>query len=74
MTPAEEARAVQHTDFIVLRLAVSGLILALLGAIVGVVVLTYANKDIPEGVIAIASAAVGALATMLVRAPNSGSS
>lgn len=53
-------------DYSVLRLAVVGLILAILLSLAGVVYLTFAERNLPEGLTAIGSAAVGALATMLV--------
>lgn len=56
-------------DYSVLRLAVVGLILAIVLALFGVVYLTFVERDLPEGLTAIGSAAVGALATMLVRPP-----
>lgn len=54
-------------DFTVLRFAVYGLIVANVIALVGVLVLVGIGKEAPEGIIAIGSASVGALATMLVR-------
>ena len=56
-------------DYVVLRFAVLGLILAVAVALAGVLVLAYSDKKTPEGVLAIGSAAVGALSTMLVRPP-----
>lgn len=63
-------QVVSH-DYSVLRLAVFGLILAILLALIGVVYLTFVERDVPEGLIAIGSTSVGALATMLVRPPSS---
>lgn len=59
-------------DFVVLRFAVLGLIVALAIALIGTVVLTYSDREIPEGIIAIGSACVGALSTMLVRSNSGG--
>lgn len=60
-----------NQDYIVLRVAVYGLIIIALLAGAGVVFLSFANKDIPEGILALGSTSVGALATMLVRPPSS---
>ena len=54
-------------DFGVLRLVVAAIGIALIAAIVGIVFLVWSNKELPEGLVAIGSGAVGALATMLVR-------
>ncbi len=54
-------------DYVVLRFAVLGLIVALAISLVGAIVLTYAGHEIPEGIVAIGSACVGAVSTMLVR-------
>lgn len=59
-------------DFTVLRFAVLGLIAAAVLALLGVIYLTDGGKEVPEGVIAIGSACVGALSTLLVRAPDRG--
>lgn len=57
-------------DYVVLRLAVVGLIIATVFALVGTVLLSWFGKAAPDGVVAIGSAGVGALATMLVRPPQ----
>lgn len=57
-------------DYVVLRLAVIGLIIATVFALAGTVVLTWFDKSAPDGIVAIGSAGVGALATMLVRPPQ----
>ena len=57
-------------DYIVLRLAVVGLILATVFALAGTVFLIWSGRTAPDGVVAIGSAGVGALATMLVRPPQ----
>jgi uncharacterized integral membrane protein len=54
-------------DYLVLRVAVYGLIISIVMSIIGVVTLAYLNKELPDGVLAMGSAAVGALSTMLVR-------
>jgi hypothetical protein len=54
-------------DYLVLRVAVYGLIISIIMSIVGVIALAFLNKELPDGVLAMGSAAVGALATMLVR-------
>jgi hypothetical protein len=57
-------------DYVVLRMAVIGLIMATIVALVGTCVLTWFEKAAPDGIVAIGSAGVGALATMLVRPPQ----
>lgn len=57
-------------DYVVLRLAVIGLIIATAISLVGTIVLVWNQKAAPDGVVAIGSAGVGALATMLVRPPS----
>lgn len=54
-------------NYAVLRYAVFGLNLAIVLSLLGTVGLAYLNRELPEGVIAMGSAAVGALATLLVR-------
>lgn len=56
-------------DYVVLRFAVLGLLLAVAVSLGGVLLLAWSNKNVPEGILAIGSAAVGALSTMLVRPP-----
>lgn len=69
--PAEVIRQqVAAADYVVLRMAVIGLIIATIVALIGTVVLTWFDKSAPDGVVAIGSAGVGALATMLVRPPS----
>lgn len=58
-----------NQDYIVLRYAVVGLVLAIAITLLGVIFLSHQEKSIPDGVVAMGSAAVGALATMLVRPP-----
>lgn len=57
-------------DYVVLRLAVIGLIIATAFSLGGTILLSWYGKASPDGVIAIGSAGVGALATMLVRPPQ----
>jgi len=70
--PVSEVIRQQATasDYVVLRLAVIGLIIATCLALLGTVALIYFGKTAPDGVVAIGSAGVGALATMLVRPPQ----
>lgn len=70
--PASEIIRQQATaqDYVVLRLAVVGLIVATALALIGTVFLIWDGKSAPDGVVAIGSAGVGALATMLVRPPS----
>lgn len=58
-----------NQDYIVLRYAVLGLVLAIAITLLGVIFLAYQGKSAPDGVVAMGSAAVGALSTMLVRPP-----
>lgn len=60
---------VSSQDYVVLRFAVVGLMLAILVSLVGVVFLAWQRRELPDGIVAIGSASVGALATMLVRPP-----
>ena len=56
-----------NQDYIVLRIAVVGLIIAVIITLISVSVLAWSSRTLPDGVLAIGSAAVGALSTMLVR-------
>lgn len=70
VTPAEVIQQQSSTqDYAVLRYAVLGLILTVVVSLVGVLLLAYQEKTAPDGVIAAAGAAIGALATMIVRPP-----
>lgn len=62
-------RQTTNQDYVVLRYAVLGLVIAIAATILGVIFLGYQEKPVPDGVVAMGSAAVGALATMLVRPP-----
>jgi hypothetical protein len=64
------AQQVTSADYVVLRMAVLGLILTVLLCISAVSFAAMSDKALPDGVLAIGSAGVGALATMLVRPPN----
>ena len=66
----ETKRQVLGEDYLVLRWAVAGLILAIFVSLMGVILLSWNGTTLPDGVIAIGSTAVGALATMLVRPPS----
>ena len=70
--PPSEVIRQQSTaqDYVVLRLAVVGLILATAIALFGTIFLIWSGRTAPDGVVAIGSAGVGALATMLVRPPQ----
>jgi uncharacterized integral membrane protein len=69
--PAEVIRQqATASDYVVLRLAVVGLILAGVVALLGAIFLTWNGRTAPDGVVAIGSASIGALATMLVRPPQ----
>ena len=57
-------------DYVVLRLAVVGLIAVALVALAGTVVLTWFDKAVPDGIMNIGAAGAGALATMLARPPQ----
>lgn len=66
--PAEVIRQQQVvSDYTILRLAVLGLIVATVIALFGAVFLLWSGQNVPDGIIAIGSSSVGALATMLVR-------
>lgn len=60
---------VSSQDYVVLRFAVIGLMLSITIALLGVIFLAWQEKELPDGIVAIGSASVGALATMLVRPP-----
>lgn len=56
-------------DQFLYRLLIGGLIAAILLVVIGTFVLAYSFKPIPEGMIAIGSAAVGGLVGLLVPSP-----
>ena len=58
-------------DLFLYRLLIGGLITAILLVIAGVFVLAFYDKPIPEGLIAIGSAAVGGLVGLLIPSPVS---
>jgi hypothetical protein len=60
----------QSTDPFLYRLLIAGLVSAILLVIVGVFVLAFYARPIPEGMIAIGSAAVGGLVGLLVPSPT----
>jgi uncharacterized integral membrane protein len=62
-------RQVSNQDYSILRYAVVGLVVAISITIFGDIYLLANDKSTPTGLLAIGSAAVGALATMLVKPP-----
>jgi hypothetical protein len=68
--PAVEPVPDQQTDPLLYRLVVGGLVAAILLVVVGVFVLAFYQRPIPDGMIAIGSAAVGGLVGLLVPSPN----
>lgn len=60
---------VSNQDYSILRFAVLGLIIAIVFTIIGDIFLLARGNTTPTGMLAIGSAAVGALATMLVKPP-----
>lgn len=62
-------------DYLVLRYAVIGLIAAIILSILGTLILSVVGSNVPDnvttGLFGMGGAAVGALATMLVRPPSS---
>jgi hypothetical protein len=56
------------TDFIY-RVIVITLAAVAIGGLLGIVLLSVAGKTVPEGVVALASAAVGAMAGLLAPSP-----
>lgn len=72
--PTEVTKRVQSDqDFVVLRLATGALgVLAIL-VVVMMGFLSLQERTLPDGVMAIGSAAVGALSTLLVRPMRNGS-
>ncbi len=61
-----------QSDKWIYRIVVTALGLAVLGSIAGTVVLALHAVNIPEGIVAIGSAAVGALAGLLAPSPARG--
>ena len=59
-----------NADYLILRFAVIGLITAALVTIIGTLILAWQSIPLPDGILAIGSASVGALATLLVRPPG----
>lgn len=60
---AEDAKEAKPNDVVVF--AVKGIILITAGALIGTVALLSQGKEAPDGVIAISSAGMGALSTLL---------
>lgn len=67
ITVAEAAKEAKPNDVAVL--AVKGIILITFGALAGAIALLSQGKDAPDGVIAISSAGMGALSTLLTVRP-----
>ena len=57
------------TDFIYRVIAITLAVIAIAG-LLGIVLLSLAGKTVPEGVVALASAAVGAMAGLLAPSPT----
>ncbi len=57
--------AVEPKPNVVVTLAVKGIITITLGALIGAIVLIFHGEQPPDGVVAIASAGMGALSTLL---------
>lgn len=57
-------------DYQILRYAVLGLVASVVVTLIGVFFLVINETPLPDGLLAIGSTAVGALATMLVRPPS----
>lgn len=67
ITAAEASKEAKPNDVAVI--AVKGIILITTGALVGTIVLLFRGVSAPDGVIAIASAGMGALSTLLTVRP-----
>lgn len=59
-----------QNDNWIYRIVVGSLGLVILIAVIGGIYLAYVDKKLPEGIIALASAAVGALAGLLAPSPT----
>ena len=59
-----------QTDKLIYRIVVISLGLSVLISIIGILIMSYNSKLIPEGVVALGSAAVGALAGLLAPSPK----
>jgi len=61
-----------QSDVWIYRIVVGALALAILGSVAGAIVLALQDRAIPEVLLAIGSASVGALAGLLAPSPSSG--
>lgn len=61
-----------QTDRLIYRLVVGALGLTILLSLIGLFIMAFYEKSIPEGAIALGSAAVGALAGLLAPSPSRG--
>jgi hypothetical protein len=68
----KQARVPLEWDYWIYRIVVATLGLAVLASIGGAIFLSAVTKDIPEVLVAIGSAAVGALAGLIAPPPSSG--
>ena len=64
-TPVVETRSAYESDVIFFRFVAVALGLVMLTSAVGAVWLAYSGRDVPDGLVAIGSAAVGGLASVL---------
>lgn len=65
ITPEVIVQQVSNQDYVILRLAVSGLTATLLVVIIGTIILAYQTKELPEGLVAFGGMIAGGLITML---------
>jgi len=61
-----------QSDVWIYRIVVGALALAILGSVAGAIVLALQDRAIPEVLLAIGSASVGAMAGLLAPSPSSG--
>lgn len=61
-----------NTDTLIYRIVVTSLGLTILISLIGIFVMAFYGKLIPEGAVALGSAAVGALAGLLAPSPSRG--
>ena len=59
-----------ESDVWIYRMVVAALGLAVLGAMIGFILLASDNKEVPAGLVALGSAAVGALGGLLAPSPT----
>lgn len=63
--PSVIIQQASNQDYVILRLAVSGLTATLLVVIIGTIALAYQGKELPEGLVAFGGMIAGGLITML---------